>query len=152
MYVAITRARQRLYLSNEQTSMLHGQTRYHLPSRFIDELPQDALKWLTAKALANSGGAWGGFAGSRDAYPARQWSTSGGFNTQNASFSAPLPPQLAAAQAAKASHGLHLGAQVFNSKFGEGAVLTLEGSGDNAKAKSSLPIMAASGWRCRSPN
>jgi DNA helicase-2/ATP-dependent DNA helicase PcrA len=30
MYVAITRARQRLYLSFSQTRMLHGQTRYNL--------------------------------------------------------------------------------------------------------------------------
>ncbi len=47
MYVAITRARQRLYLSFSQTRMLHGQTRYSLKSRFIDELPDAALKWLT---------------------------------------------------------------------------------------------------------
>ncbi len=31
MYVAVTRARQRLYLSFAQTRMLHGQTRYNLP-------------------------------------------------------------------------------------------------------------------------
>ena len=36
MYVAVTRARQRLYLSHAQTRMLHGQTRYNLPSRFLD--------------------------------------------------------------------------------------------------------------------
>jgi DNA helicase-2/ATP-dependent DNA helicase PcrA len=39
MYVAVTRARQRLYLSFAQTRMLHGQTRYNLPSRFLDEVP-----------------------------------------------------------------------------------------------------------------
>src|SRR5439155_26807398 len=37
MYVAITRARCRLYLSYAQTRMLHGQTRYGLASSFIDE-------------------------------------------------------------------------------------------------------------------
>ena len=40
MYVAITRARKRLYLSHSQTRMLHGQTRYNLKSRFFDELPE----------------------------------------------------------------------------------------------------------------
>ena len=40
MYVAITRARKRLYLSHSQTRMLHGQTRYNLKSRFLDELPE----------------------------------------------------------------------------------------------------------------
>ncbi|MBS0330079.1 MAG: UvrD-helicase domain-containing protein, partial [Proteobacteria bacterium] len=38
MYVAITRARRRLYLSHAQSRMLHGQIRYSLPSRFLDEL------------------------------------------------------------------------------------------------------------------
>ena len=49
MYVAITRARKRLYLSHSQTRMLHGQTRYNVKSRFFDELPEAALKWLTPK-------------------------------------------------------------------------------------------------------
>ena len=40
MYVAITRARQRLYISFSQTRMLHGQTRYNVKSRFMDELPE----------------------------------------------------------------------------------------------------------------
>ncbi|MEO8837074.1 MAG: UvrD-helicase domain-containing protein, partial [Caldimonas sp.] len=40
MYVAITRARKRLYLSFSQTRMLHGQTRYNVKSRFVDELPE----------------------------------------------------------------------------------------------------------------
>jgi DNA helicase-2/ATP-dependent DNA helicase PcrA len=50
MYVAVTRARQRLYLCHAQTRMLHGQMRYNLPSRFIDEIPAGLLKFLTARA------------------------------------------------------------------------------------------------------
>jgi DNA helicase-2/ATP-dependent DNA helicase PcrA len=50
MYVAVTRARRRLYLSFAQTRMLHGQTRFGLPSRFIDEIPPALTKWLTPKA------------------------------------------------------------------------------------------------------
>jgi aryl carrier-like protein len=49
MYVAITRARKRLYLSCSQTRMLHGQTRYNLRSRFLEELPEGALKWITPR-------------------------------------------------------------------------------------------------------
>ena len=45
----ITRARKRLYLSFSQTRMLHGQTRYHIKSRFFDELPETALKWITPR-------------------------------------------------------------------------------------------------------
>ncbi|MEA5096951.1 MAG: UvrD-helicase domain-containing protein, partial [Burkholderiaceae bacterium] len=53
MYVAITRARRRLYLSFAQTRMLHGQTRYNVRSRFFDELPEEALKWLTPNVQHN---------------------------------------------------------------------------------------------------
>jgi DNA helicase-2/ATP-dependent DNA helicase PcrA len=56
MYVAITRARKRLYLSHSQTRMLHGQTRYNIKSRFFDELPEEALKWITPKARARTKG------------------------------------------------------------------------------------------------
>ncbi|MDP2751711.1 MAG: 3'-5' exonuclease [Rhodocyclaceae bacterium] len=47
MYVAITRARHRLYLSFAQTRMLHGQTRYGHSSRFIDEIPEACVRRLT---------------------------------------------------------------------------------------------------------
>ena len=50
MYVAITRARRRLYLSHAQSRMLHGQVRYGLPSRFLDELPEQVLLHLNRKA------------------------------------------------------------------------------------------------------
>lgn len=46
MYVALTRARRRLYLSFAQNRMLHGQTRYNIPSRFLQEVPDSLLKWL----------------------------------------------------------------------------------------------------------
>ncbi|MGE5491509.1 MAG: UvrD-helicase domain-containing protein [Actinomycetota bacterium] len=43
MYVAVTRARKRLYLSCAQNRMLHGQTRYCVPSTFLEEIPQNLL-------------------------------------------------------------------------------------------------------------
>ena len=56
MYVAITRARKRLYMSFAQTRMLHGQTRYGMRSRFIEELPEPAIKWLTPRLLVGLDG------------------------------------------------------------------------------------------------
>jgi DNA helicase-2/ATP-dependent DNA helicase PcrA len=50
MYVAITRARRRLYLSHAQSRMLHGQIRYGMPSRFLDELPQQVLLSLNRRS------------------------------------------------------------------------------------------------------
>ncbi len=54
MYVAITRARRRLYLSHAQSRMLHGQTRYGLPSRFLDELPEQVLMHLNRRSAPAS--------------------------------------------------------------------------------------------------
>jgi DNA helicase-2/ATP-dependent DNA helicase PcrA len=44
MYVAITRARQRLYLSFAQSRMLHGQIRYGIASRFLNEIPESLVQ------------------------------------------------------------------------------------------------------------
>jgi DNA helicase-2/ATP-dependent DNA helicase PcrA len=55
MYVAVTRARRRLYLSHAQSRMLHGQVRYNLPSRFLDEIPENLLKRLNARATGKFG-------------------------------------------------------------------------------------------------
>ena len=52
MYVAVTRARQRLYLSHAQSRMLHGQIRYGIASRFLDEIPEELLKRLNARPTA----------------------------------------------------------------------------------------------------
>ncbi|CUA97069.1 UvrD-helicase domain-containing protein [Thiomonas bhubaneswarensis] len=125
MYVAITRARKRLYLSLAQTRMLHGQTRYNLRSRFFDELPPQALKWLSAKQPGFSQV----LASSFDRDEQRGWNApskavSGGFDP---STFTPPPP--------KTSHGLRVGQGVFHNKFGEGVVLSLEGSGDEARAQ-----------------
>ncbi len=126
MYVAITRARKRLYLSHSQTRMLHGQTRYNLKSRFFDELPEHALKWITPKRRGfayNLAGATSG-AGERLAR--------GSSDTDFARFAAPVLKK------ADPSHGLHTGMQVFHAKFGEGTVQLLEGRGDDARAQISF--------------
>ncbi|MBX9812683.1 MAG: DNA helicase II [Burkholderiales bacterium] len=44
MYVALTRARRRLYLSLAQSRMLHGQTRYNVASRFFQEIPEGLMR------------------------------------------------------------------------------------------------------------
>ncbi|TXG97947.1 MAG: DNA helicase II, partial [Rhodocyclaceae bacterium] len=62
MYVAVTRARQRLYVSCAQTRMLHGQTRYCVPSSFLDEIPENLMRKLNKKAepAVPTFGAFGG--------------------------------------------------------------------------------------------
>jgi DNA helicase II / ATP-dependent DNA helicase PcrA len=139
MYVAITRARKRLYLSLSQTRMLHGQTRYNIKSRFLDELPEPALKWITPKNTGfgsgfNTQASYGtgyGQSGRGGQYAANSGAARADSDWARGGFvSGPVPKQAAAP-----SHGIAAGMQVFHNKFGEGAVLSVEGVGDDARAQ-----------------
>ncbi|MDZ7594983.1 MAG: 3'-5' exonuclease [Thiobacillus sp.] len=106
MYVAITRARRRLYLSHAQSRMLHGQTRYSLPSRFLDELPKQVLLDLNRR--------------SEPAYP------SGGYS---APAPAPRSPQTGN------DTGYKVGQSVAHAKFGTGIIIDFEGRGADARVQ-----------------
>lgn len=109
MYVAITRARKRLYLSFAQTRMLHGQTRYNMKSRFFEELPDAVLKWLTPKAMPRG----------------RMWSG-------DEDFVAVAQPAYARAKQAEDT-GFRIGQNVVHAKFGAGVIVNAEGSGQDAR-------------------
>ncbi|HWW68951.1 MAG TPA: UvrD-helicase domain-containing protein [Duganella sp.] len=117
MYVAITRARQRLYMCFAQTRMLHGQTRYNMKSRFFDELPEDSLKWLSPKVqshwFANKKTPWD------DVVPLA--------GSDNA-----IAQKIAHKSAGA---GWRIGESVAHGKFGEGVIVNIEGSGANARAQ-----------------
>lgn len=111
MYVAMTRARRRLYLSFAQSRMLHGQTRYNIASRFLDEIPQDCIKWLrTAPQKA--------FNPSHSTWNAHQ-STSATFNRQDSPVNA----------------AWRIGQNVQHAKFGPGVIINCEGSGSDARVQ-----------------
>jgi DNA helicase-2/ATP-dependent DNA helicase PcrA len=135
MYVAITRARQRLYLSFSQTRMLHGQTRYNVRSRFFDELPEGALKWLTPRTA----GFGSGYARDYQAAWARGsglHSIVGAGRVGPASTISPAPQRQGSGPGAPASGGRwRSGQAVFHNKFGEGVIITLEGGGEDARAQ-----------------
>lgn len=136
MYVAITRARKRLYLSHSQTRMLHGQTRYNLKSRFFDELPEACLKWLTPQQPAWSGGSGGsgGWQGARGGAAPLQPAWSPGW------ASGSDPKGLGGKSNPEPDRGtdIRAGMAVFHNKFGEGKVLALEGAGPDARAQVSF--------------
>jgi DNA helicase II / ATP-dependent DNA helicase PcrA len=126
MYVAITRARKRLYLSFSQTRMLHGQTRYHIKSRFFDELPEEHLKWLTPKNQ--------GFGSGYVREYQNAWSRGSGLGSiVGAGRIGSAPPPIVSKT--PPSHGFRSGQGVFHNKFGEGVIVTLEGVGDDARAQ-----------------
>jgi DNA helicase II / ATP-dependent DNA helicase PcrA len=140
MYVAITRARARLYLSFAQTRMLHGRTNYNIKSRFFDELPEDALKWLSPKNAGFGSGLHPGFAGGYGGSNAWRGEPSGA--TQSKAGNGIYTPGERAfvskkEDAVASASGLvvKVGMQVFHNKFGEGKVLAIEGAGDDARGK-----------------
>jgi len=118
MYVAITRARKRLYMSFTQQRMLHGQTRYNLKSRFFDELPEEALKWLSPRVQTH----W--FANKKTAWDDAEFRS----GTDNK-----IAQQIAHKQVG--GSGWRIGESVAHNKFGEGVIVNLEGSGTNLRAQ-----------------
>ncbi|HEY4540818.1 MAG TPA: UvrD-helicase domain-containing protein [Noviherbaspirillum sp.] len=112
MYVAITRAKKRLYISFSQSRMLHGQTRYGIRSRFLEELPAHALKWLSPRVQTH----WFG-------------------QRKSAWDDAPESGVNAIAQNfARSDSGWRAGQAVAHRKFGEGVIVNIEGSGTNMRA------------------
>jgi len=129
MYVAITRARRRLYMSFTQQRMLHGQTRFNMKSRFFDELPEDALKWITPRVQTN----W--FAGRKSA---TAWDDAD-FREGRASneIAKQLSHKASAGNGAGGHNGTgwRIGEQVAHARFGEGVIVNIEGSAGNARAQ-----------------
>lgn len=110
MYVAMTRARRRLYLSFAQSRMLHGQTRYHIASRFLDEMPEALLKRLQP---------------AEDHFYA-------GFDNQSASSG---DNDFGAASYVSKSAEWRAGQHVMHPKFGVGVVISSEGGGSDARVQ-----------------
>ena len=110
MYVAITRARRRLYLSFAQSRMLHGQVSYGMASSFLRELPENLLHWLTPRIARHNKFA-PTYTQQRDA------------------------PVAAMVQHSTAPSCWHSGQAVFHNKFGEGMIVNLEGSGADARVQ-----------------
>lgn len=130
MYVATTRAKRRLFLSFAQTRMLHGQIRYNNKSRFLNELPDENVKWLTPQIKQN----W-------FAPPKSAWDSDGNFS--NPSTFAKSGSASYSSRRANPSHhnivqvtedGWCAGLNVKHAKFGDGIIIKLEGSGSNCRA------------------
>ena len=144
MYVAITRAKERLYLSHTQSRMLHGQVRYNMPSRFLEELPSDSLKWLTPKARDARWGGGGSRSGStwQDGYTRQREYESNDFFDSGSERQRPAKRVGSASMEVKrlaspprGNYPFTIGQNVFHTKFGEGRVTGLEGVDADARAQ-----------------
>ncbi len=144
MYVAITRAKERLYLSHTQSRMLHGQVRYNMPSRFLEELPSDSLKWLTPKAWDARWGGGNSRSGStwQDGYTRQREYDSNDFFDSGSERQKPAKRVGSASMEVKrlaspprGNYPFTIGQNVFHTKFGEGRVTGLEGVDADARAQ-----------------
>jgi len=115
-YVGLTRAMQRLYVTHAESRRIFGRTSYRDPSRFLTELPVEALEDVRPRISV-----------SRPLYM-----------TERIALSAPASEASAMRRRSRASAPLagedlpmRLGARVRHPKFGEGTVLRFEGSGES---------------------
>ena len=104
--IAVTRARRRLYVTHAQRRMLHGQTRYNIPSRFVGELPPDLVQWLS---------------------PFRRRASDGDDAEWDRVTRAP--------QATPPAPAWRIGQSVRHAKFGLGVIIDAEGRGNDARVQ-----------------
>jgi DNA helicase-2/ATP-dependent DNA helicase PcrA len=88
--------------------MLHGQTRYNIPSRFLEEIPQQLLKWLTPRF-------------------SRQKAFTADFSRQTKT---PFPRS-----SVRDVGGFRIGQNVLHPKFGNGVIIDAEGQGAEARVQ-----------------
>ncbi len=149
-YVAMTRAKEKLYLTCAGQRMLFGHTSTNRPSRFVEEIPSECLERTGRTFLSendDAAGVWrtpvrpgyGGFGAGRSAYgspapgdrPARRPSPT------VIRPSAPHPPasRVGYTPVAKAPAGLpefRKGDMVSHTAFGRGMVLSIQKMGGDA--------------------
>ncbi len=109
MYVAVTRARRRLYLTFAKSRMLHGQVNYSLMSSFLRELPDELLHWVTPRVAAHKNLGYSASPFATGSMPSDQWGS--------------------AARADVPGSPWHVSQAVHHIKFGEGVIVNVEGGG-----------------------
>ncbi|MHA6297669.1 UvrD-helicase domain-containing protein [Devosia sp. CAU 1758] len=137
-YVGITRGRKRVRISAAQNRRIHGLWQSAVPSRFIDELPADAVE-VTDKGSAYGGYGYGGGAASRfnkadpfeSVYETPGWQRARA-NQANRKGGGPLTIDgdlvARSVDLGGQSSGYKLGERVFHLKFGYGQVMSIEGN------------------------
>ncbi len=138
-YVAITRARKKLYITNAKQRMVFGRTQNNLPSRFIASVPEDLMERLPKEQREPA--AWSGaaprndYGETRDRYTSYRSSSGSGFGysysrpaANAAKPTAPKPKPKPQPQNT-VSLQLSAGDTVEHSAFGRGTVLTVRPMG-----------------------
>jgi len=121
-YVGITRARTRLYLSRAITRSAWGQPQYNPPSRFLDEVPEQLLRWerVAPERPKDVLSRWDG--GSAQSRLASGGLGGRGPGTRAGAGNRPVPV-------------LGLGDRVSHDSFGLGTVVAVRGEGERSQAQ-----------------
>ncbi|MDE6401328.1 MAG: ATP-binding domain-containing protein, partial [Clostridiales bacterium] len=144
MYVAVTRARKRLFLTYAKARYLYGETQYKIPSRFLTECGLVERQYNSADVYTNSPSYRGvyGFARSSDnlqsAKPIKQFDGGEKFSGAYKSGFNKTQPQQADAKPSAANvdkSEFVVGATVMHKRLGKGTIIGLENMGDSLYAK-----------------
>ena len=143
-YVAMTRAKEKLTLTNARQRMLYGRTSTNPPSRFLDEVPEENMRWESKPARAFGGieqdDSFGGGRyedgwGSAPARTSGSWSSGGVHSYRDTAPKASQRPLASARKnAAPAAPLMQLqqGDMVEHTAFGRGMVLSVRPMGGDA--------------------
>jgi DNA helicase II / ATP-dependent DNA helicase PcrA len=143
-YVAITRAKAKLYLSYSNARYRFGQLQQNDPSRFIDEMPEENLDKSYAGAPARNNGSSAGNRGSAFERMGRGFENTGGSQgsmfakkePSKPSYATPARPQtkehtISDNFVASNTADLAEGQKVEHQKFGFGVIAKMEGASHN---------------------
>ncbi|MGQ0698149.1 MAG: DNA helicase II [Panacagrimonas sp.] len=129
LYVGITRARRKLYLSYAEIRRVHGVEQIGAPSMFLKEVPPECV----VETRPRAGILRPGF-GAREPQPGYGYR-----GTSNGNFGSvparPLPRSLVAGESSLGPGGFKLGQRVQHPKFGEGTILSFDGDGDRTQVE-----------------
>ena len=117
MYVAITRAEQRLYLTNTKSRFMYGRRDYMMPSKFITEAE------VAINKTYNFGAAT--YDSTNNAYTKNNYNFAG-YESSKVSFSMPASKTATATQKSSAPSEFKVGCQVLHTKFGIGTIKNIE--------------------------
>ncbi|WP_425456011.1 DNA helicase PcrA [Arthrobacter echini] len=128
-YVGLTRARQRLYITRSEVRSMWGQSQYNPASQFVSEIPTELIDWKREGTAAPARSTSGSISGPR--FSGSYWGAGGG------GFSGgPAPAKaIGRVQPQKEVVSVTVGDSVNHTTFGDGTVLSVEGSGDKTVAK-----------------
>ncbi|MBO6078458.1 MAG: UvrD-helicase domain-containing protein [Bacteroidaceae bacterium] len=128
LYVAMTRARKYLHLLFATTRFRYGNVDFCSPSRFLKDIDSRYLNMPAGGTLGTvPGSRFGQNSGFESKPVSKPW--------EHGRFQKVTESMLKDSAPAQSATGLKEGSVIEHERFGIGSVLTIEGSGDNAKAR-----------------